>query len=104
MDTFLYLWPTRVHSFSTEVINSLGVIIYIVVVVTLESFFFGGCFFPGAGPIFPNERNSKYISKGMMSNLVCCNDMPSLEITVWILALLCEGRAWAEQSTLSSEY
>lgn len=65
---------------------------------------FWGWFFPGVGAIFPNERNSKHISKGMMSNLVCCNDMPSLEIIVWILALLCQGRAWAEQSTLSCEY
>lgn len=64
MDTFLYLWPTRVHSFSTEVINSLGVIVYIVVAVTLEGFFLW--FVPGAGAIFPNERNSKHISKGMM--------------------------------------
>lgn len=38
MDTFLYLWPTRVHSFSSEVINSLGVIVYIVVIVTMEGF------------------------------------------------------------------
>lgn len=53
-------------------------------------------FFSGAGTIFPNERNSKHISKGMMSNLVCCNDMPSLEIIVWKLAVLCKGRALAE--------
>lgn len=53
MDTFLYLWPTRVHSFSTEVINSLGVIIYIVVVVTLEGFFFlVVVFFLGRGLFF----------------------------------------------------
>lgn len=54
MDTFLYLWPTRVHSFSTEVINSLGVIVYIVVVVTLEGFFFFlvVVFFLGRGLFF----------------------------------------------------